>query len=328
MVKNSDLVSSAPLSWQELSHLLPCPLINRVAVAVSGGPDSMALALVTQKLCHHTGVAFSALTVDHALRSESLAEAKEVHQWFKSQGVDHQILTWHHETIITGLQEKARKARYDLLSQWCLENNVPFLFTGHHALDQWETIMMRLSKGSGLTGLCGIRPMVKMAFGTLVRPLLTINPQRLLETVQHHGAPFWQDPSNKNINFERVRFRHLHKILEKEGLGINAILETRERLQQAEDYLTDLTQKTCHVCIENGHLLLAPFRQQPLEIAHRLLKRWLQDVGGHPYPPSRQSLDRLYEKLLNPNFKGATAAGCVLKRVQGGKVQVKKEHRT
>jgi tRNA(Ile)-lysidine synthase len=317
-----------PLSWQEFSRLLPVPLRGRVAVAVSGGADSMALCLLLADWCAHTpGLSMVALTVDHDLRPESKSEAQTVHNWLSLRGIEHHILTWSHGLITTGIQKKARQARYELLDGWCVENSISALLTAHHALDQWETVMMRLAKGSGLTGLCGIRSVVSKPFGVLVRPLLSVSPEQILQTLQHYNQPFLNDPSNHNNAFTRVRFRRMYDDLAQEGLGIHSILETLGRLQQAENYLQEETQKAYVQCVIENHIDLEVFLALPLEIAQRLLQKSLQHVGGAGYPLPQKSIVGLYEKLKEPYFSGATAGGCVLKKVRGGYIRISQEQR-
>lgn len=316
-----------PLTIDTFSKLLPPTLSGKVAVAVSGGADSMALALLMQQWCQQNKVSMVALTVDHQLRPHSKEEAEQVHAWLTGHGIEHHILTWQHDGVSSGIQKKAREARYALLFDWCQQHNVSALLTAHHALDQWETFMMRLSKGSGLRGLCGIRPVTPTPFGVLTRPFLTVHPNQLLKTLHHFGQSFIEDPSNENTNFTRIRFRRLYQRLEQEGVDVDSISKTIQRFQQVDDFLENLTSKAACACFENNYLILDHFYKQPPEIAHRLIQRWLQQTGEKPYPLPVKSLDRLYEKLMDPKFKGATACGCVLKRTQGGRVAIEKEVR-
>ncbi|RZI45901.1 tRNA lysidine(34) synthetase TilS [Candidatus Finniella inopinata] len=317
------------LSKLEFAALLdPFYLQGKVAIAVSGGGDSLALALLMKKLADETPNPMNlvTLTVDHQLRPESTAEAGQVHQWMDSHGLEHHVLTWHHPPLTHDIQNKARDARYQLLSDWCLAHKVETLMTAHHLHDQWETIMMRLSKGSGLTGLCGIRAMVKTSFGQLVRPLLTIPPDRLTLTLQTFKQPFLDDPSNKNTRFERVRWRQLLTILSDAGLTPDKVQKTLIQLQAAEDFCEQQTDQALKVCFKDDQgLKLDCFKTLPVEIACRVLKRVILNIGKAPYPLSHSVVQRLYQKLIAPTFKGATAGGCYLKRTQGGWIKIEKE---
>jgi tRNA(Ile)-lysidine synthase len=267
-----------------------------------------------------------ALTVDHQLRPESEAEAKMVQEWMQARSIEHHILTWHHPPVTSGLQQKARQARYQLLSDWCLENKVSTLMTAHHLYDQWETFFMRLSKGSGLTGLCGMRSVVKTTFGQLIRPLLTTIPERLVETLDQWQQPYIQDPSNDNPLFTRIRWRRLLPTLAAEGLTPEVLQKTLLQFQAVEDFFDQQVNLAIQECFcESQGINLQCFKNFPLEIAYRVLKTIIQKVGQAAYPLNYSQLQRIYLKLLDPCFQGATAGHCYLKRCQGGWVRVMKE---
>ena len=141
---------------------------KKIAIALSGGSDSMALLLLlkTQNIPLH------ALTVDHHLRPESASEAAQVAAWCNALGVPHTTLHWQHEKIESGLPEKARDARYALMFDWCREHHIQHLFTAHHLDDQIETMLFRLTRGSGLVGLSGMLPLTQRDGIFLHRPLL------------------------------------------------------------------------------------------------------------------------------------------------------------
>lgn len=312
------------LSDEEFVDLLkPFNLSSKIAVAVSGGADSIALALLMKRW---SGYPIVALTVDHQLRPESTTEAQMVQGWMHAQGIEHHILTWDHPPVISGIQQKARQARYQLLSEWCLKNNVPTLMAAHHLYDQWETFFMRLSKGSGLTGLCSIRPVLKTTFGQLIRPLLTITPERLKETLNLWGQPFVDDPSNNNQKFARIRWRQLLPVLAAEGLTPETLQKTLIQFQATEDYCDQQVYDAIQDCFqESTGLSLEKFKNLPCEIARRVLKKILQEIGQASYPLNYTSLQRLYLKLMNSMFQGATGGGCYLKRCQGGWIRIQKE---
>jgi tRNA(Ile)-lysidine synthase len=183
--------------------------LPRVAVAVSGGSDSMALLhLVAQWSCSLRGPKeLFALTVDHGLRSGSDVEAEQVGRWCAALRVPHFTLPWLGEKPKTGIQAKARKARYDLLAQWCRKNAVPILMTGHTADDQAETVYMRQQRTSSLKSLAGIWPDNEWLGVRLLRPLLTTRREALQNYLKDLGEAWLNDPSNDNPEFERVRVR-------------------------------------------------------------------------------------------------------------------------
>ena len=178
-----------------------------VAVAVSGGPDSLALL----DLCMAAMPGrVTALTVDHGLRSGSDQEAASVAAQCAARGIPHRLLAWKGPRPVANLQAGARAARYQLLGQWCVEHGVPFMLTAHHADDQAETLLMRLNRASGVTGLAGIRGKRALPDGvTVLRPLLGIRRAALAEIVRQGGWVAVNDPSNSDERFDRTAARHL-----------------------------------------------------------------------------------------------------------------------
>ena len=180
---------------------------QRLGLAVSGGPDSLALLLLAAAA--RPG-AVEAATVDHALRPESRAEAELVASICEQLGVPHAILTveWK-EKPETAIQERARLARYTQLGAWAREKGLAALITGHHADDQAETLLMRLLRGAGVNGLAGMRRFSKSPGGqvAVLRPLLGWRGTELEQVCADAGLKPVEDPSNVDEQFERVRIR-------------------------------------------------------------------------------------------------------------------------
>lgn len=172
---------------------------DRFGIAVSGGPDSMALLTLAAEAFAGR---IEAATVDHRLRPESAGEAAMVAAFAASLDVPHATLT-PTEPIAGSVQAAARAARYALLEDWRQERRLDWLLTAHHADDQLETLVMRLGRASGLTGLSGIRARQ----GTVLRPLLGVRQSALLGHVQANAIPFAEDPSNSDARFDRARVR-------------------------------------------------------------------------------------------------------------------------
>src|SRR4051794_27035418 len=181
---------------------------ERIGVAVSGGPDSLALLLLATAA--RPGLV-EAATIDHGLRPEAREEAALVAQVCDQLGVPHAILTarWS-ELPETAIQERARKQRYLLLGYWAEERGLDALATAHHAEDQAETLLMRLARGAGVRGLAGMRPrsVSPGAHVRLVRPLLGWRRAELEQVCSAAGVTPAADPSNEDERFERVRVRH------------------------------------------------------------------------------------------------------------------------
>jgi tRNA(Ile)-lysidine synthase len=179
----------------------------RIGVAVSGGPDSMALLLLAAAA--RPGL-IEAATVDHLLRPESAAEAEMVARLCERLEVPHATLAaeWP-ATPTSAIQERAREERYRLLGAWLVERSLDALATAHHADDQAETLVMRLNRGAGVRGLAAIRPSGKVP-GTrlpLLRPLLGWRRAELESICSEAGVEPANDPSNRDARYERVRVR-------------------------------------------------------------------------------------------------------------------------
>ena len=233
---NLDIKSYLKMHYHHLSNLLQTHHINRFALAVSGGADSMAMTKLALRYQKEHNSTIHALIVDHNLRPESQKEAAHVANLCQKLDVQHTILTWKHPSIETRLQERAREARYQLLSDWCKKNHYQYLLLGHHANDVLETFMMRLSKGSSLKGLCALKPLREMYGITLVRPFLSL-PQKELHTALQ-GQEYVQDPSNDNTKFERVRLRQWLSQMD----IMDGFLKSYQKLEDVDDTMMKLAQ--------------------------------------------------------------------------------------
>lgn len=204
-------------------------LPDRVALAVSGGADSMAmLALATAALPGRIVVA----TVDHQLRPESAQEAAMVAEHCAAIGIPHATLV--PVTPIGGasLQARARDARYALLARWAEPEGAGCIATAHHADDQAETFLMRAARGSGLSGLAGIRQRVEIGGVAVVRPVLAWRRAELRAIVRRAGLAFVDDPTNSDPRHDRTRFRAL--LEDNEWLDPPAIAEAARHLSEID----------------------------------------------------------------------------------------------
>ena len=145
----------------------------RLAVAVSGGPDSLCLCLLAAGWAAARGGVVSALIVDHGLRPEAAAEARQVAAWLRARRIDHHVLRWADVKPATGIQAAAREARYRLLGDWCRAAGILHLLLGHHLDDQAETVALRQARQSGAAGLAGMAAVRELAGLRLLRPFLS-----------------------------------------------------------------------------------------------------------------------------------------------------------
>jgi len=270
-----------------------------LAIATSGGADSLALLLLAHKYAQQKGEKVVALTVDHGLRPASKEEALWVKQWAQKYGIDHVILEWMGEKPTSRVQEKAREARYELLINWCKNNNISTLLLGHHQQDQEETFWLRLSSGSGLKGLSGMRKRLTKNGIVFLRPLLDFPKERLKATLIGEGQAWLEDPSNQSSQFFRGRWRTL---LEEEGLSPSRLLKVMEKLQDDADFIQEALQKALKTTAqleEGGYLIIQkkPFEDLHPALAKRLLSFLMQWYSGAPYPPRSTHVATIIEKI-------------------------------
>lgn len=256
-------------------------------LAVSGGPDSMAM-LDLVKRCWAGPV--SAATVDHGLRPESAAEADMVAGHCASIGVPHTILK--PAVPITGnLQSAARVARYRLLADEADRNAAPWIVTAHHADDQLETMLMRLARGSGVDGLAGVRA----RNGRVVRPLLGFGKAELQGYCTAHAIPFVEDPSNRNVDFDRVRMRNALATFD--VIGALQAVKSAQALADAADALEWIAAREAETAIGAGERAAELHRTDyPAALLRRLVLLCLERIEPG-IAPRGAALDRLIGTL-------------------------------
>jgi tRNA(Ile)-lysidine synthase len=242
---DTDAAAGAPLTGDEFARLLaplgPFEPAPHLAVAVSGGADSLALALLADFWARERGGSVTALTVDHRLRPGSTDEAERVRAWLSARGIAHRILTWLGPYPLTDLQAAARAARYRLLADWCRDAGVLHLLIAHHRDDQAETLLLRLGRGSGAAGLAGMAALVEQPDCRLLRPFLSVPPARLRATLDALDQPWIEDPSNRNPVFARVRLRVARQMLDGLGLSPARLADTAGHLGRARAALEAAT---------------------------------------------------------------------------------------
>ena len=285
-----------------------------IAVAVSGGPDSMALCHLLKGI----GLQVHALTVDHGLRAEAAEEAQKVGQWLEGwTGFEHHILKWGSPTE-TALQEEARKARYGLMADYCREHGIAHLFLAHHRDDQAETLLFRLAKGSGLDGLAGMQALQEYEGLTLVRPLLGVSKDALVKTCETAGVDFIEDPSNENADFARARLRQARAVLEEEGLSSKRLAVTAMRLSRARQALEIWAEEVYNQAnIKNDakriEFQLKPLLSKPEEVIVRVVLMALEQFRPEfDYAPRMEKVEALvYDLRSSDNFRKRTLGGVI-----------------
>jgi tRNA(Ile)-lysidine synthase len=310
-------------------------------LAVSGGPDSTALMLLAARwrAALAQGPRLLAATVDHGLRAESAAEACAVGELAKGLQIPHRILHWTGAKPRTGLQEAARVARYRLLAAAARSAGAAHILTGHTLDDQAETVLLRMARGSGLTGLgamareapleeCGEHERVQHARSArrrqpllIVRPLLDLPKARLLATLDAAGLASADDPSNRDPRFTRARLRQLMPMLAEEGLSARRVALLARRLRRADaaiESMVEAAERADPVWKQGGPIRLDAenFIRLPAEVAIRLLARAIARVADEQ-PAQLGRLESLYAALaaapLAPSLRlRRTLAGALI----------------
>ncbi|MDD3669084.1 MAG: tRNA lysidine(34) synthetase TilS [Alphaproteobacteria bacterium] len=293
---------------------------ERVAVAVSGGADSVCLALLMKK----ARLNIVAVTIDHGLRPESAAEAAAVHAQMRRLKIPHETLAWTGAKPKTRIEETARAKRYELLTRFCRDNGIQFLFLAHHQNDQAETFWARLARGSGLDGLAAMDTQTGRGGITLVRPLLDQPKQAILDTLKKHRQTWAEDAMNADAAFERVRWRRHQKTLSDIGLTPEKVGKSAGRLARAKQALDFYARQAFRRCVRvypQGYALIRRDADNPPEIQIRLIQLLLDIIGQSDRPAS---LDFL-ENYIAERPKTATIGDCCLTRHKNG-LYVAKEY--
>lgn len=295
------------------------PDAPRLAVAVSGGADSMALAHMLSLV--HPDV--HALTVDHGLRAESAIEAAQVGAWLSSfSGLRHTVLRWNGEKPDTGMMENARAARYALMADYCRANDIGYLALAHHRDDQAETFLMRLTHGSGIDGLAAMRRLHAYNDALMIwRPLLAAaSHDDLKNYCRDAGVPWIEDPTNTDRKYKRNRLRAAREMLDAEGLSPKRLATTAQRMERASDALRILADRLLETSMrerdENAWVLdRAALRAEPFELAVRVLRTAIDTLGASGDHGARfEKIESLAQNMLAAEGADAwTLGGCVVR---------------
>ena len=281
----------------------------KLGVAVSGGPDSMALLLLA---CAAFPDRVEAATVDHGLRPESAEEAALVGRLCRAIGVPHAVLKVAVEP--GNVQAEARAARYAALAGWMAERGMAALVTAHHADDQAETLLMRLNRGSGAGGLAGVRAraIVPGSRLPLLRPLLAWRRADLAAILADAKVDFVRDPSNEDDRFDRARLRKA--LARADWLDVAAVAASAGHLADAQAAIEWAAAREWVECVEEGGLGVTYRPQAPRAVALLVLSRIVTKLAGEE--PRGAALARLFDTLVAG--QPASIGSLVARPAQGG----------
>ncbi|MGA2043655.1 MAG: tRNA lysidine(34) synthetase TilS [Roseiarcus sp.] len=312
----------------------PLARARGVLLAVSGGPDSTALMILSARwAAQGARPPIAAATVDHGLREGARAEAGMAAALAARLGLPHHILEWRGPRPRSRIQERARQARYGLLGACARAIGADFLVTAHHADDQAETVLFRLLRGSGIGGLRGMAPAAALDGLTLARPLLGASKRELVAICEAAGAAYADDPSNSDPRFARTQVRRLTAVLAAEGLGATEIARLARRAGQMEEAVVAQTRAAAARlgwneprATRDARALLA----EPIEIAQRLLAGEIARVAGRPARQLRlEAIENLTRALAEAQARGealrANVGGASVHLSAGGALGVSPE---
>jgi tRNA(Ile)-lysidine synthase len=305
----------APITAAETKSLLSdLADAKALILAVSGGPDSMALLWLAARWrkARKRGPRLIAVTVEHGLRRESKAEAASVARFARQLGVAHRTLRWTGKKPKAGLPQAARVARYRLLAQAARRAKASHVLTAHTLDDQAETVMIRMMRGSGMTGLAAMQkvsPLPEAEGIFLARPLLDIPKSRLIATLRAEKIAFADDPTNRDAKFTRARLRGLMPRLAQEGLDARRLALLARRLKRADRAIEAAAAAAEGLlAVKSGPAVViydrAKYALLPDEIALRLLGRALSAVGDEG-PVELAKLEALAEALSSAQMAGS-----------------------
>lgn len=315
------LPSSIPVTAAEFAlRMTALDAGKSIAVALSGGPDSLALLiLAAQWAARRKGVSLQAFTVDHGLRAASADEARQVAAMAARLGVSHNILKWKGKKPVSSIQAAAREARYALLLAACRKSGVGDLLVAHHLEDQAETFLLRLARGSGVDGLSAIpvsrflsdeKPRVR-----LLRPLLDLPRARLEAVVKKSGLEPIRDPSNEDERFDRVKIRKVLSLLAPLGLDAPRLARTAEQMARAREALEAdtgslLTREASLSPFGFAEMKVEALASAPSEIGLRVLAALARAIGDGGYAPRLAALEAVHEAIRSGELgRGRTLGG-------------------
>ena len=288
---------------------------NVYTVAVSGGPDSLALVALTKAYSYKKKTKFRYILVDHNIRKNSKQEAKKVQNLLKNNKINLIILS-NKKKITKNIQGQARKLRYDLLTAYSKKNKINTILTAHNLEDQVETFFIRLSRGSGLKGLSSMNSISKIDNKiNLCRPLLDVKKKNLIKISKNVFGKYIKDPSNKNTKYLRTKIRNLKKPLEKSGIEYEQIIKSINNLAKSKTTLDRYFKKIFMDIIKESKneilINFKKFRNFDHEIKIAVINESVKKLKKNYYNPRSKKVSNLIKSIEKANFKKSTLGGCI-----------------
>ena len=293
---------------------------KKFAVAVSGGPDSLALAFLSKIYSLNNKIISKFLIVDHRLRPDSTNEAKLVKKVLKKHSISAEILTWYGKKPKKNIQSVARNKRYDLLIKRCKKLKINNIILGHHQDDLLENFFIRIFRGSGLKGLISLKKKNRVSNMNFFRPLLYQKKEDLVFLSNKIFDFYVKDPTNTDEKFLRIKIRKLIEEFEKSDIDKKKFISTIKNLKYSNNaidfYIKKNLNENCFFSKkENKIIFNNNFFNQPHEIIFRGFSDSIKIIGKKYYSVRGKKLDNIINKIINnSSFKG-TLGGCIIEKI-------------
>ena len=288
---------------------------KKYVVAVSGGPDSLALVALTKSYKFYRKSKFYYALVDHNIRQNSSQEAKKVKSLLKKQNLNLRIFL-NKKKITKNIQAEARNARYDILKNFCKKNKIKVILTAHNLEDQVETFLIRLSRGSGLKGLSSMKALSKINNQvSLFRPLLDTKKEFLIKISKATFGKYFKDPSNKNKKYLRTKVRSLKKPLEKSGIKYEKIFRSIQNLSDSkttlELYLNNIFKELIKKKNSSISINFKKYKDLNKDTKIALINMSIKELKRNYYDLRSKKVENLIRSLEKREFKNSSLGGCI-----------------
>ena len=299
-------------------------------VAVSGGPDSLALAFLSKIYSIKKKLKAKFFIVDHKPRVESSKEAKKTQKILKAHYIDTKILNWFGKKPLKNIQSIARKKRYELLFFEADKLKIKNILLGHHENDLFENFFIRMLRGSGLKGLISLDKKNTMNGKNLLRPLINERKENLKFIAKKVFNFYIDDPSNKDDKYLRTRIRKLIEELQSIGFDQKKLSNTIKNLKLSNNvvdyYVKENLKRNTFLLSKKRRLILKnDYFNQPFEVILRSLSESIKLIGGRSHPVRGKKLGKIILKITNNRYCKQTLGGCIIEKVNET-IIISKEH--
>ena len=301
---------------------------KKILVAVSGGPDSLALVVLTKLYEKEYKIKAYFALVDHGIRKESAKEANLVKNLLSKNKIILNILK-NKKKFDSNIQSNARKIRYSLLENFCKKKKINIILTAHHSEDQVETFLIRLSRGSGVQGLSSMKIETKLNNNLkLIRPLLDHKKKDLIYISKKIFGKFVVDPTNKDIKYLRTKVRKLKTVMENSGIHHDQIIKSIKNLGLTRDTLNFYTDKIYqNTVVKKKNKLILNYSliyKESIEIKLKIISKAIKSFSKSYYPPRSEKILRLIKAIESNKQKRLTLGGCLVEKI-GNFIEIQKE---